>query len=138
MPANDQLAVSVQRYPRPHITVAELPSLLLRDVLFFGVGESPNLITLHAAAIEIAECGLQIRSTNLTDLSKKPKDCTLGRTRHTACRSNRIALDEGGDYAGSFLVVKPVHTVSMLDRSSIVKGFLLGESPFPGQAAQPL
>src|SRR5205823_3904936 len=54
LPGGDELRVRVDRGERPHVAVSEGVSVLLGNVLFLRVAESPNLIDLEALAVEVA------------------------------------------------------------------------------------
>src|SRR6185295_6306266 len=55
MPARNKLRISVNRNPGPNVANAKHALLFNRDVLFFGINEAPNFVTLKATARKIAK-----------------------------------------------------------------------------------
>ena len=59
-PRRDELRVSVERYPRPHIAVAVGALVLFRDVFLLRVTERPDLITFDRLGGEVGEFNVLI------------------------------------------------------------------------------
>jgi len=54
-PTRDNLGVGAEGSPCPHVPIAELALVLLRDILVFGVAERPYLIALNPLAGQVAK-----------------------------------------------------------------------------------
>jgi hypothetical protein len=85
------------------------------------MAEGPNLIALNPAARQIPKVGILVLRGSLPDLGQEAQDGPLGNARHSACRTDAVPFDEGGNHGATLLFAQSVHAKSILDRSSIVK-----------------
>lgn len=109
MPAGNQLRFGIDRRPRPHVAVTELPALLLRDVLRLGVAEGPDFVALQPAAFEVAEHPVLELGARLASFDLELND---GVDRHPAeagGRPDADAFNEAGEDAGAGFGGELVH-----------------------------
>jgi hypothetical protein len=109
-PGRDQLAVGADAGPRPHVAVAVLALMLFRDVSLLGVDERPDLVTLHALARQVAERRVLVLGARPAEVHQQLDHGVLGRAGHADGGADRVALDQAGNDAGSFLGAQSVHT----------------------------
>lgn len=96
-PAHNQLSVGAQRGPRPHVAVAELPSQFLGHVLFLGVAERPDFVTLNLGAWQVAKRFALVVGAGLADAGKQLRNGVLRNACHADGRANRVSLNEAGE-----------------------------------------
>lgn len=91
--AGDELRLSTNRGPRPHVADAVFALPLSRDVLFLHPDERPDFVALDTLAGQV------------------PKRHGVDRhAYHSGCRSERITFDRSGDDRGSLGGVELVYT----------------------------
>ncbi len=81
-PRRDELRVSVDRDPRPHVPVAELALVLGSDVLLLAVAERPDFVALDPLGGQVGEHAVLILGARLAHLDQKFDDGVLRHAGH--------------------------------------------------------
>lgn len=108
-PARNQLGVSIQRCPRPNVSIAELSALVGWYVLILRVAKAPNLVALNSLARQIAERSVLIFRTCAAKVGEQLNNCVLRNARHSHGGANRIAFYEGRKYLNLAFNWEAVH-----------------------------
>lgn len=122
MPARNQFRIGVDGDPGPNVAVAKHAALFFWDVLFLGIAERPDFVTLKATTIEILKRCVLILQARITNLSQQAHDSILGNTRHSNRGTNRVAFNKGRNNLSALFGTKLVHRTPVLTRLSIESG----------------
>ena len=109
-PRRDELGVSVDRYPGPHIPIAVGALVLFRDVFLLRVTERPDLITFDRLGGEVGEFNVLVFGAGFPEIDQELGDGVLGCAGNAGDSAHAHAFDEAGDDLASAFCGKPVHT----------------------------
>lgn len=118
----DELGVGVRGDPSPHVAVAELPSVFVRDVLLLRVAEVPYLVALDTLAGEVAENPVLILGADSPDLRHELQDRIEGHVAHAGSGADGGALHQGVYDLDSLLSIQLVHDCNICLSGQEVKG----------------
>jgi hypothetical protein len=106
-----ELGVRVDSDERPHVAVAENPSLALGDVLLLRVAESPYLVYFQALTGQLPQGFILVAGAGGPKLKRELGDGVLRHASHADGGADRAPLDQGGDHGGTALTAQYVcHT----------------------------
>ena len=105
-PVRDQkLGVATDRSEGPYVATA--PALLfLRYLALLASDKSPYLVGLHLIGLNILHGPVVVVHALQADDPEQPRDGVLGASDHPSGGADRIALDQGGEDRGLFLVAQ--------------------------------
>lgn len=108
-PGHDQLAIRVQRRPRPSVTGLFRRSLSGRNVLLLGVGETPNLVALHALGADVPHRLVMESLTGPAGVNEQLRHRIQADAGDPADGAQAAALAEQGEDSGSLVGREFVH-----------------------------
>ena len=118
-PTGNELCIRVNGNPSPYIASA-FGLLFFAAILVLRVNKAPNLITLDALEREIAKSLVLVFGASAAKVTQQLHDRCAMEASHSGNRSQRVALDQGGNDLLPLIDAQSVHANTMLDRSSIV------------------
>jgi len=106
---NEQLRISVDRRPGPHVAGAIRRRLRRRDVLLFRVAERPSLIDQDPLGLHAAHLGVMEAGAEAARVHKQLAHGVDARIRQAGDGAHRSALAQHGEDLGAGLGVELVH-----------------------------
>ena len=117
-PGANELAVSVNGYPSPDATDAELIALLVRNVLILGTNERPNFITLNALTGKIHQRTVEVFRAGRAEFDQQLRNSILRCSSHPHDGANRATLNQRRYDLCALFNAQLVH-IYILNQSSI-------------------
>jgi len=98
-PRDNELAISTERGPRPHIAVSKVSALFCGYVLILRVAKRPNFVALNSFARKVAKCLALIFRARRANPREELDDGILRNARHSHRGTYRITFDKSGNHS---------------------------------------
>lgn len=118
---HDQLAVAVQRGPRPSVASVIGRGLGGLHVLLLSIGERPDFIALDNRGFNVPHVLIVILGASLTCVDQQLNDGVLGHVGDARRSANAVTFDQKADDQGAGFGIEFSHKFNVSDQYSLVK-----------------